>query len=193
MKSSFEYQLGQRAARRRNETKQEQIEPPISGQALEEWRRGYGGKGKPCPKKPAQSAEGFATSCDRRQNKEASSATATSALVAAVQVATTKPKQSTLFGETKESKRKSAAKPDVPESSKPPLPLPFDEVADEVKQLVAIGLTPAEADDLVRVQRWTLDALVCAWKLGNEHSLPAGVLGRVAKYGQQMWGDLKSC
>ena len=47
----FAFALGQRAASRRHETGQEQVEPPLPESSVEDWRRGYGGNGKPCPRK----------------------------------------------------------------------------------------------------------------------------------------------
>lgn len=52
-----------------------------------------------------------------------------------------------------------------------------------------IGIGLSEADDLVRKQQWTLDQMVCQWKLGNEAGLPQHVIGRVARYGQQRWSE----
>jgi hypothetical protein len=180
--NSFEFRLGQRAAQRRNATGQEQAESPMSAEKLAEWRRGYGGNGKPRPIKStaAVSAASSAVSVPSTCRTEKAATTESVPVV----VAAAKAKPRTLFEIEAEPEKAGGTKPVKP---KPPTPVPLDEVQHEVDLLVGIGIGLSEADDLVRKQQWTLDQMVCQWQHGNEAGLPQHVIGRVARYGQQRW------
>lgn len=180
--NSFEFELGRVALKRKNETGQEQVEPPCTGSKLDEWRRGYGGEGKPCQKKPSvDSAEASAASASSQLPGGRDSRTGSVRDAAAATVR----KQAALFdpGEPEKPKTAKSAEP----KPKPPTPVPLDEVQEEINLLVSIGIGLIEAEDLVRKQQWTLDQMVCQWKLGNEAGLPQSVIGRVARYGQLRW------
>lgn len=182
--SSFAFDLGRNAAKERNRTGIEKTEPPISGELLEEWRRGYGGRGIPCPSKAnAGSAAASAASVPSQLPGGRDSRTGSVQVAAAAPVR----KQAALFdpGEPEKPKTAKAAEP----KPKPPTPVPLDEVQEEINLLVSIGIGLSEAEDLVRKQQWTLDQMVCQWKLGNEAGLPQSVIGRVARYGQQRWPE----
>lgn len=179
---TFAFELGRSAAKRRDAEQRDQPEPLLGGEFLDEWRRGYGGKGLPCPKKNNSTAGTAAgRSCELVSVPAATARASESPMV-------TKPKQATLFGETTEPKPTTSAVKPARRSIGGPMPVPLDEIEDEIAALVGIGIGVTEADELVRKQNWTLDAMVCQCKLGNEAGLPQHVIGRVARYGQQRWG-----
>lgn len=180
--SSFEFQLGQRAAARRDATQQEQTEPPTSGTKLEEWRRGYGGKGLLCPIKNRAGFVAASVASVSRQSLAVKDSRPGSAL-AATEV---RRKQAALFDAGPPAKTVRTSEPKL----SLPMPVPLSDVEHEIALLVSIGIGLSEADHLVRKQRWTLDQLVCQWQLGNEAGLPQSVIGRVAQYGQQKWGPI---
>lgn len=179
----FAFALGQRAASRRHSTGEEQVEPPLPAASVEDWRRGYGGSGKPCPSKTtvAVTAQASAASPPIRLPVPRHSRTG-SVPVATGAVNATKPR--TLFEIEQEPEKTREPKSVKP---KPPMPVPLDEIQHEIDLLVRIGIGLSEADDLVRKQQWTLDQMVCQWQLGNEAGLPQHVIGCVARYGQSRW------
>jgi len=178
----FAFKLGQRAASRRHETGQEQVEPPLPAASVDDWRRGYGGNGKPCPRKSTPAVTAAASVASAPSMSPAAKATPTGSVPAVAAAVKVKPR--TLFELEPEPQKARELKPAKP---KPPTPVPLDEVQHEIDLLVGIGIGLSEADDLVRKQQWTLDQMVCQWKLGNEAGLPQHVIGRVARYGQQRW------
>lgn len=179
--SSFAFNLGRNAAKERLRTGIEKTEPPISGELLEEWRSGYGGRGIPCPSKTnaasvAASAASVPSQSQTGRDSRTRSAPAATAAPAR--------KQAALFDPGEPEKPKTAEL-----KLKPPTPVPLDEIQEEINQLVNIGIGLSAAEDLVRKQQWTLDQMVCQWQLGNEAGLPQSVIGRVARYGQQRWPE----
>lgn len=172
--SSFAFELGRTAAKRRTVEKRDQVEPLLGGDFLAEWRRGYGGEGvQRCLKNDGSTAD--AASGQFRSKDSAVSASAKP------------PRQAALFDAGQPSP-KTREKTQTGIRPKPPTPVPQDDIEQEIGLLVSIGIGLTEAEDLVRKQQWTLDQMVCQWQLGNEAGLPQHVIGRVARYGQQRWG-----
>lgn len=186
--SSFAYELGRVAANRRHAEKREQVEPLLGGDFLAEWRRGYGGEGLPCLKTTSDSPAGTAASRSREPESVPAVTGTTSASPTATKPQSVKPKQATLF-DTGEPANPPRERTQTGMRPKTPTPVPLADVDQEIAALVAIGIGLSEADELVRKGQWTLDQLVCQWQIGNEAGVPQHVIGRVAKYGQQKWGE----